>query len=300
MSYPTRFGIQTAPQNVTFEELRDCWQTADRAGFDIAYVFDHFIPIFSDENGPCMECFTTLTALACATENIRVSTLVVGNSYRHPAVLANICATLDVISRGRFELGIGAGWWEREYRAYGIEFPPIGRRIRMMEEAVRVVRLLGTEPAPSFKGRYYTLDDARMEPKPVQKPCFPIFIGGRGEQLTLRAVARVGDGWNIIGTNLEEFERMLGVLLEHCEREGRDPAGIRKSVAMRFSGMRPLPPGTPAGGAITGSIDQMTDQVGRLVEAGADEITLSMRAPYDLEGLTRFAQEVAPSFRRPI
>src|SRR5687768_7562943 len=168
MSYPVRFGIQTAPQNVTFEELRDCWQTADRAGFDIAYVFDHFIPIFSDENGPCMECFTTLTALACATEHIRVSTLVVGNSYRHPAVLANICATLDVISGGRFELGIGAGWWEREYRAYGIEFPPIGRRIRMMEEAVRVVRLLGTEHAPSFKGRYYTLDDARMEPKPIQ------------------------------------------------------------------------------------------------------------------------------------
>jgi F420-dependent oxidoreductase-like protein len=297
MSYPVRFGIQTAPQNVTLQELRECWQTADRAGFDIAYVFDHFIPIFSDENGPCMECFTTLTALACATENIRVSTLVVGNSYRHPAVLANICATLDVISGGRFELGIGAGWWEREYRAYGMEFPPIGRRIRMMEEAVRVVRLLGTEPAPSFKGRYYALDDARMEPKPIQEPCFPIFIGGRGEQLTLRAVARVGDGWNIIGTNLEEFERKLGILLEHCEREGRDAGEIRKSVAMRFSGMRPLPPGAPAGGAITGSIDEMTEQVGRLIEAGADEVTLSMRAPYDLDGLARFAKDIAPSFR---
>ncbi|MEX0784052.1 MAG: TIGR03560 family F420-dependent LLM class oxidoreductase [Dehalococcoidia bacterium] len=297
MSHSVRFGIQTAPQHVTFDELRQCWQTADRAGFDIAYVFDHFIPIFSDEDGPCMECFTTLTALACATERIRVSTLVVGNGYRHPAVLANICATLDVISGGRFELGIGAGWWEREYRAYGMEFPPIGKRIRMMEEAVRVVRLLGTEHAPSFQGRYYTLDDARLEPKPLQKPCFPIFIGGRGEQLTLRAVARVGDGWNIIGTNLEEFERKLGVLLEHCEREARDPAEIRKSVAMRFSGTRPLPPGTPVGGAITGSWDQMAEQVGRLIEAGADEVTLSMRAPYDLEGLTGFGAEVAARFR---
>ncbi|MGH2610404.1 MAG: hypothetical protein ACRDHF_15090, partial [Tepidiformaceae bacterium] len=110
-------------------------------------------------------------------------------------------------------------------------------------------------------------------------------------------VARVGDGWNIIGTNLEEFERKLGVLLEHCEREGRDPAEIRKSVAMRFSGMRPLPPGTPAGGAITGSIDEMAEQVSRLVDAGADEITLSMRAPYDLDGLARFGQEVAARFR---
>lgn len=297
MSSPVRFGIQTAPQNVTFEELRDCWQAADRAGFDIAYVFDHFIPIFSSEDGPCMECFTTLTALACATERMRVSTLVVGNSYRHPAVLANICATLDVISGGRFELGIGAGWWEREYRAYGMEFPPIGKRIRMMEEAVRVVRLLCTAHAPSFEGRYYRLDDARMEPKPVQDPCFPIFIGGRGEQLTLRAVARVGDGWNIIGTNVEEFERKLGVLLEHCEREGRDPTEIRKSVAMRFSGTQPLPQGTPSGGAISGTWDQMAEQVGRLVEAGADEVTLSMRAPYDLEGLHGFAAEVASRFR---
>lgn len=297
MTNPVRFGIQTAPQGVTFEELRECWQTADRAGFDIAYVFDHFIPIFSDEDGPCLECFTTLTALACATERLRVSTLVVGNSYRHPAVLANICATLDVISGGRFELGIGAGWWEREYRAYGMQFPPIGKRIRMMEEAVRVIRLLCTEHAPSFQGRYYTLDDARMEPKPLQKPCFPIIIGGRGEQLTLRAVARVGDGWNIIGTNSEEFQQKLGVLLEHCEREGRDPAELRKSVAMRFAGTRPLPPGTPAGGAISGSWDEMRDQVRRLVEAGADEVTLSMRAPYDLEGLEGFATEVAARFR---
>ncbi|HEX6032562.1 MAG TPA: TIGR03560 family F420-dependent LLM class oxidoreductase [Tepidiformaceae bacterium] len=297
MKPPLRFGIQTPPQNVTFGEMRDCWQTAERAGFDIAYVFDHFIPIFSDENGPCMECFTTLTALACATERIRLSTLVVGAGYRHPAVLANICATLDVISGGRFELGIGAGWWEREYQAYGMEFPPIGRRIRMMEEAVRVVRMLCSEQAPTFHGRYYSLEDARLEPKPIQRPCFPIFIGGRGEQLTLRAVARVGNGWNIIGTNAEEFERKRSVLLEHCEREGRDPAELRMSAAMRFSGTRPLPPGTPAGGAISGSAAEMTEQVGRLIEAGADEVILSMRAPYDLEGLEQFGREVAAKLR---
>lgn len=297
MSYPIRFGIQTAPQHVSFDEMRACWQTAERAGFDIAYVFDHFIPIYSDENGPCMECFTTLTALACATERMRVSTLVVGAGYRHPAVLANICATLDVISGGRFELGIGAGWWEREYRAYGMEFPPIGKRIRMMEEAVRVVRMLCTEDAPSFNGRYYELADARMEPKPVQKPCFPIFIGGRGEQLTLRAVARVGNGWNIIGTNSEEFAQKHAVLLEHCDREGRDAGEIRTSAAMRFAGSRPLPPGTPRGGAIAGSVDEMTEQVGRLIEAGAKEVVLSMRAPYDLEGLEGFGHEVAAKLR---
>ena len=137
-----------------------------------------------------------------------MSTLVAGAGYRHPAVLANISSTLDVISGGRL-LGIGAGWWEREYRAYGMEFPPIGRRIRMMEEAIRSCAHLH-RACPSFAGRYYQLEDARMSPKPVQKPCFPIFIGGRGEQLTLRAVARVGDGWNIIGTNVEEFEQKLG------------------------------------------------------------------------------------------
>jgi F420-dependent oxidoreductase-like protein len=296
MAHPVRFSIQTAPQNVSFDDLRRCWQTAEAAGFDAAYVFDHFIPIFSDENGPCMECFTVLTALAAATQRIRIGTLVVGNSYRHPAVLANICATLDQISGGRLELGMGAGWWEREYRAYGIEFPSVATRIRQMEEAIRVVRALCTEHAPSFRGRFYTLADARMEPKPAQKPCFPIFVGGRGEQLTLRAVARVADGWNLIAAPVEEFRAKQEVLLRHCERERRDPATLRKSLAMGFAGFRPLAPRMPPG-ALGGSLGEVTDAVGRAFDAGVDEVILSMRPPYDFEALERFGREVAAKYR---
>jgi F420-dependent oxidoreductase-like protein len=276
--------------------MRDCWQRAEAAGFDTAYVFDHFIPIFSDENGPCMECFTVLTALAAATRRIRIGTLVVGNSYRHPAVLANICSTLDVISGGRLELGIGAGWWEREYRAYGIEFPSVATRIRQMEEAVRVIRALCGEHAPSFRGRYYTLADARMEPKPLQKPCFPIFIGGRGEQLTLRSVARVADGWNIIAATEAELRKKLEVLRGHCEREKRDPASVRVSIAVGFTGFQPVGPKSFPG-ALGGSVAQVTDAAGKLLEAGADEVILSIRAPYDLDAIERFGTEVAAKLR---
>ena len=296
MSHPIRFSIQTAPQNVSFETMRACWQRAEAAGFDVAYVFDHFIPIFTDENGPCMECFTVLTALASATKRMRIGTLVVGNSYRHPAVLANICSTLDVISGGRLELGIGAGWWEREYRAYGIEFPSVATRIRQMEEAVRVIRALCGEHAPSFRGRYYTLEDARMEPKPLQKPCFPIFVGGRGEQLTLRAAARVADGWNIIAATPEELAKKLAVLRAHCERERRDPASLGVSAAVGFAGFRPLGPRMMPG-ALGGSQAEVQEGVARLLEAGADEVILSLRAPYDLEAIERFGTEVAAKLR---
>lgn len=296
MTHPVRFSIQTAPQHVSFEEMRACWQVAERAGFDVAYVFDHFIPIFSDEDGPCLECFTVLTALAGATRRMRIGTLVVGNSYRHPALLANLCATLDVISGGRLELGIGAGWWEREYGAYGIEFPSVATRIRQMEEAIRVVRALCTEHAPSFRGRYYTLDDARMQPKPLQKPCFPIFVGGRGEQLTLRAAARVADGWNIIAATAEELARKLAVLRAHCERERRDPATLRVSAAVGFAGFRPLGPRMMPG-ALGGSQAEVLEGVARLLAAGASELILSVRAPYDLEALERFGAEVAAKLR---
>jgi F420-dependent oxidoreductase-like protein len=284
-----RFGIQTAQQHVPFEQMRDCWQRAEALGFDIAYVFDHFIPIFSDEDGPCLECFTTLTALACATERIRIGTLVVGNTYRNPALLANTCATLDIVSGGRLELGIGAGWFEREHRAYGYEFPPIGRRIRMMEEAIHVIRALCTEQAPAFKGRYYELNDARLEPKPVQKPCFPIFVGGRGEKLTLAAVARAADGWNIIGASADEFRQKMAALSEHCERERRDLASIHKSVALTVR---------PDGRRILNSeTDELTDLIGQLREDGADEVIFSIGPRYDYEALERVAREVMPAFR---
>ena len=185
------FGIKTAPQHTTYEDILRVWQEADaNPAFEHAWVFDHFIPLGHDPTGPCLEGWTLLAALAAQTERLRIGVMVTGNTYRHPAVLANIAATVDVISRGRLDFGIGAGWNELEHSMYGLDLPSPGRRIRMLGEACEVIRLLWTEETASFEGRYYRLREARCEPKPVQKPSPPFVIGGSGEQLTLRVAAR--------------------------------------------------------------------------------------------------------------
>lgn len=231
MARATEFGIQTGPQDVEYTELLAVWQAAEREGFDHAWTFDHFIPIFSDPTGPCMEGWTTLTALMSQVPRLRGGTLVTGNSYRHPAVLANIAATLDVISGGRVEMGIGAGWWEMEYEAYGIDYPHVSERIYAMEEALQVMRALWTEERANFSGKFYTIRDALCEPKPVQKPHIPIWVGGSGPQLTLRAVARHADGWNTFLGPREGYTQLLGALERHCETA---PGAIRRRSGSRW------------------------------------------------------------------
>lgn len=193
-----RFAIKTAPQHTTFEDMLAVWRAADEIDlFESAWTFDHFYPIFSDATGPCLEAWVTTTALAQATNRIRVGVLVTGNVYRHPAVLANMAASLDVVSRGRLEFGIGAGWNQQECDAYGIDLPSLKERFDRFDESLEVIHKLFTETEAQFDGRYYRLSAARCEPKPVQKPHPPIVIGGLGERRTLRAVAR----WADIGTS---------------------------------------------------------------------------------------------------
>src|SRR6266513_2635622 len=165
-----RFACRTAPQNTTWAEILAVWQAADEIEvFESGWTFDHFYPIFSDSTGPCLDGWVTLTALAQATKRLRVGVLVTGIVYRHPAILANMAATLDVISNGRLELGLGAGWNLEECDAYGIDLPPLRERFDRFDEACEVlVRLLSPEPLANFDGRYYRLTDARCNPKPVQ------------------------------------------------------------------------------------------------------------------------------------
>jgi F420-dependent oxidoreductase-like protein len=238
-----RFGIKTAPQHTTYRDMLEVWKAADDIElFESAWTFDHFYPIFSDTDGPCMEAWTTTTALAQATERIRVGVLVTGNVYRHPAVLANMAASTDIISDGRLELGIGAGWNEQECAAYGIELPPLKERFDRFDEAVQVIRKLLTEEEADFDGRYYQLTKARCEPKPVQQPHPPILIGGLGEKRTLRAVARWADHWNFPGGGVEVFKAKRDVLNKHCADAGRDPSEITTSTHLRLdpSDMAPL------------------------------------------------------------
>jgi F420-dependent oxidoreductase-like protein len=232
---PMRFGIKTSPQHTTFDDMAAVWQAADDIDlFESAWTFDHFYPIFSDPTGPCLEGWVTTTALAQATRRIRVGVLVTGNVYRHPAVLANMAAALDVISKGRLELGIGAGWNQQECDAYGIELPPLKERFDRFDEAVEVIVQLLTETEANFDGRHYQLTNARCEPKPVQQPHPPIVIGGGGERRTLRAVARFADHWNVPGGGVDVFKAKHAVLAEHCAAIGRPVDEITTSTHLRL------------------------------------------------------------------
>ncbi len=261
-----RFGIKTAPQHTTYADVLRVWQEADEEPLlEHAWLFDHFMPIVGDPTGPCLEGWSLLTALAALTQRLRVGLMVTGNTYRHPAVLANIAATVDIVSGGRLDFGIGAGWNEREHHAYGIPLYPVGERIRRLGEACQVIRLLWTEQAPSFEGKYYQLTEAFCEPKPLQKPYPPIVIGGSGEQLTLRIVAQYADIWNYVTGPVEEFKRKNVVLDQHCGVVGRNPADIQRSVQLVMD-----PGNWPASRELVGSS----------IDAGATHLILNLRPPY--------------------
>jgi F420-dependent oxidoreductase-like protein len=308
-----RFGIHAGQQNTSYADYVRLWQTAEAAGYDWASVFDHFIPIQSDPRGPCFEGPTLLAAMAAQTSRLRCGILVVGNTYRHPTVQANIAATLDHISGGRLEWGVGAGWWELEHQEYHIPFYTTGRRIRMLGESIRVQKLLWTQPRATFEGRYYQLTDALCEPKPVQDP-LPLWIGGMGEQLTLRAVAESADGWNTFFMPVEAYGHKLDVLAEHCAAVGRDPRDIRKSLVFgaviaeteaaargrveQVARAMNLPPETVRDRVLVGTPEQAAERLLRYVELGVGDFLVTTRAPFDFETLQLFIERVAPPVRQ--
>ncbi|MEB3980907.1 LLM class F420-dependent oxidoreductase [Mycobacterium sp. 663a-19] len=226
-----RFAFKTSPQNTTWADMLAVWRAADDIDvYESGWTFDHFYPIFSDSDGPCLEGWTTLTALAQATGRLRLGTLVTGIHYRHPAVLANMAAALDIISDGRLELGIGAGWNEEESGAYGIELGSVKERFDRFEEACAVLISLLSEHTTDFAGKYYQLNGARNEPKGPQRPHPPICIGGSGEKRTLPITARYAQHWNFAGGTPEQFARKRDVLAACCADIGRDPKEITLSA----------------------------------------------------------------------
>jgi F420-dependent oxidoreductase-like protein len=230
-----RFAFKTAPQNTTWDDMLAVWQAADDIDvFESGWTFDHFYPIFSDSTGPCLEGWTVTTALAQATRRLRVGVLVTGIVYRHPAVLANMAAALDLVSHGRLELGLGAGWNDEECAAYGIELGSLRERFDRFDEALEVITGLLTNETTDFRGQYFTLQAARCNPKSVQRPHPPICIGGTGERRTLKSAARFAQHWNYPGGSVEDFTHKLGVLQEHCGAIGRDPSEILISTHLRL------------------------------------------------------------------
>jgi F420-dependent oxidoreductase-like protein len=277
-----RFGFKTSPQDTTWPDMLAVWKEADGIEvFESGWTFDHFYPIFSDPTGPCMEGWITMTALAQATSRLRVGCLVTGIVYRHPAVLANMAATLDIVSGGRLELGIGAAWNELECDAYGIELGSLKQRFDRFDEACEVVVSLLTKETTTFDGAYYRLREARCEPKPLQQPHPPICIGGGGEKRTLRAVARWAQHWDVPTGDLQQFLHKRDVLHQHCADIGRDPSEITTSTHLR------LPP--------DGDLGPLVAQAAAFADAGLDLGIVYLPPPHTpavLEPLAARLQEL--------
>jgi len=273
-----RFAFKTAPQHTTWDAMLEVWTAADDIEvFESGWTFDHFYPIYSDSAGPCLEGCITLTALAQATKRLRFGTLVTGIHYRHPAILANMAATLDIVSGGRLELGIGAGWNEEESGAYGIAVGTPKERSDRFEEACEVLVGLLSASTTTFKGRYYDLTDARCNPKPIQQPHPPLCVGGSGERRTLRTAARFAQHWNFVGGTVEEFVRKRDVLFQHCADLGRDPGEILLSSHVRFD----TDPGATA------------ETAAALAEAGVGLAIVQLRPPHTAEVLEPLATALA-------
>ncbi len=261
-----RFAFKTAQQNTTWEEMLAVWKEADGIEiFESGWVFDHFYPIMGDSHGPCLDGWAALAALAQATTRLRIGNLVTGIHYRHPAVLANMVSTIDIISGGRLELGIGAGWNEEESGAYGIELGTPRERSDRFEEACQVLIGLLSQETTDFDGKFYQLTAARNEPKGPQRPHPPICIGGSGEKRTLLTTARYAQHWNFTGGKPEDFAHKRDVLHAHCRDIGRDPAEITLSSHVVLSPDH--------------DFAALADQIGGLGAEGLDLAIVYLRPP---------------------
>jgi F420-dependent oxidoreductase-like protein len=228
-----RFGIMTGMNGARWQDMLDVWKFVDEVGYSTGWIPDHFYSGSANVFGECYEGWSTVAAMALATRRLRVGTMVSGNTYRHPAVLANMVATIDHISNGRVELGMGGGWMKVEHDGYGIPLPSPKERLDRLDEALTVMKLLLTERKSNFAGHYYQLADAICEPKPIQKPYPHLLVGGGGEKRTMRVAAKHVDEWNgEVGPS--GMKRKIGILRQHCLDIGRDPDEIEVSVLIRI------------------------------------------------------------------
>lgn len=284
-----------------YEAMTSVAQTADEVGFESAWLVDHFHTIPQPSQEITFECWTTTAAIARDTRRIRIGQMVTCNGYRNPALLAKMASTVDVLSHGRLNFGIGAGWHEHEYRAYGYDYPDAPDRLRLLREAVQVILAMWTQEEAAFEGKYYQVRGAINQPKGVQKPHIPLLIGGGGERVTLKLVAQYGDACNVSG-DLKTIEHKFAVIKEHCETIGRDYESIHRTVTLACSlgetdeqAKAKFPVallGRPiAAGALIGSPDTLRQRLAELEAAGVQEVILGFPDVLQLDSLRFFAQE---------
>lgn len=258
-----KFSFKTSQQESTWKEISEVWRVADEVDFfEGGWLFDHFYPLATEASNPCMEAWSMASALAAITNRLRIGHMVTSNTYRHPAVVANTIATVDLISNGRLDFGIGAGWFEDEHLAYGIPLPPLKERFDRFDEALEVIHMLLTQTRSTFDGEYYQLRGAYCEPKPAQSPRPPIVIGGKGEKRLLRSAAIWADHYNYPGDDVDDFKYRLDVLGRWCEEVGRARTEIETSLQVRFD-----------------NVGEAMEKAGNAFEAGADHVIFFLPPP---------------------
>lgn len=283
-THPLTFGVVTGQHQLSWPQLVDQWQFAEELGFDSVFLFDHFMALYADPDGPCLEASTLLSALALKTRRIRIGVLVYGNTHRHPAVFAKEMTTVDHVSGGRLTIGIGTGWNEREHVAYSIPFPSAGDRVEMLDESIQIIRMLFTEKRTTFTGTHYRLHEAPFAPKPVQSRV-PILVGGERPRM-LKLIARHADIWDS-SRSPEGLREGIATIAGHCAEIGRDPSEIVCSVSL--------------------GADKLEDERGfeEMVRsyraAGASQLLFDL--PLGVEGIAstrRIATEIIPVLKREL
>ena len=290
-----------------YEAMTRVAQAADALpGYDSIWVYDHFHPIPTPVPATVFEAWTITAALARDTQRVHVGQMVTCVGYRNPALLAKMASTVDVLSHGRLYCGIGAGWYEHEWRAYGYGFPETRERMRAFREATAILVKMWTEDSPTFTGERYTIDRPINEPKGVRKPHPALWIGGGGEQVTLKLVAQYADACNVGQGDPDRVRHKLAVLRQHCEQVGRPYEAITRSTSLEDVVL--LRPGedpaeaverarSATGVSFVGTAEQLAERIQQLVDAGVNYVLVSFpRIAYDHEPLHRFAEEVVPQF----
>jgi alkanesulfonate monooxygenase SsuD/methylene tetrahydromethanopterin reductase-like flavin-dependent oxidoreductase (luciferase family) len=306
------FGIHIGQQNISIDELRRVWSFADTHGFDWLSIWDHFYS-GTDETAPHFEAVALLGALASETRHVRIACMVFATQYRNLGLLAKSMMTVDHLSGGRLEFGLGAGWHEPEFRAFGYDFLPVGQRMDQLDEGLRAMRSLLERETTTLDGRWSQLREARVNPKPLQ-PRIPLWVGGQGERRTARSAARYADGWNIPYVGPDDFARKSAILDEWCAKEGRDPAAVRRATQLGFfmaatndqaavdaaldamAQKLGQQAHTRRAGQLTGGPAEVAETIADYAAHGVTALNIAIRPPVDWPALETFVAEIMPRF----
>ncbi len=289
-----KLGIHAGPQDLSMEELKRLWRTGDENGFHWVSVWDHFYanPL-SDRNNPCFEGVAAMSGLATYTRNVRVGCLVFCALFRNPGVLAKAGVTIDHLSGGRADVGIGAGWFEEEFREFGYGFPPLGERFDQLEEALAIIKTLWRGETVDFSGKYYDMQGAVCSPAPLG---LRLWVGGRGKARTIRLAAEYADGFNMPYVSVATAADRLERLRQACEKINRDPAELDTSVNLGFYMNSDRQPDIAAGGSLTGSVQEAVDMIGGFRDIGIQGVNIAFRPPIEWDNLQLYIEEVMPHF----